>query len=172
MGLFYLHQYVNIDNQTILSCITCYRFQFNVTAKGQQWIWQANKGSYLDSKNSPQPCKNGDLYSLYNFIIYFILKQRMQSKKESNVVLLLEKNRRSESFTNWKTVANKFLLSCNAWNSLIFELPISFSWQGAKMIAEQGGRFPRTVSNLKKVPGIGDYTAGAIASIAFKEVTP
>lgn len=44
------------------------------------------------------------------------------------------------------------------------------SWQGAKMIVEQRGRFPRTVSTLKKVPGIGDYTAGAIASIAFKEV--
>ena len=30
--------------------------------------------------------------------------------------------------------------------------------------------FPKTVSALRKVPGIGDYTAGAIASITFKEV--
>lgn len=134
-GFFYLHQYVNIDNQTIISCTTCYHFQFNKckrpTTGGKQWIWKANKG-YLDSKNSPQQCKTRDLYSLYNFIIYFILRQRMQRKKESNVVLLLEKNRRSESFTNWKTVANKVLLSCNAWNSLIFELPVSFFLAGSK----------------------------------------
>ncbi|KAF5930686.1 hypothetical protein HYC85_031559 [Camellia sinensis] len=46
------------------------------------------------------------------------------------------------------------------------------SLEGAKMIVEEGGVFPKTVSALRKVPGIGDYTAGAIASIAFKEVVP
>lgn len=30
--------------------------------------------------------------------------------------------------------------------------------------------FPSRASDLKKIKGIGDYTAGAIASIAFKEV--
>jgi A/G-specific adenine glycosylase len=29
------------------------------------------------------------------------------------------------------------------------------------------GELPRTVAELKSIPGIGDYTAGAIASIAF-----
>lgn len=38
------------------------------------------------------------------------------------------------------------------------------------MIVEGGDIFPKTVAALRKVPGIGDYTAGAIASIAFKEV--
>lgn len=38
------------------------------------------------------------------------------------------------------------------------------------MIVARGSEFPNTVSTLRKVPGIGDYTAGAIASIAFKEV--
>lgn len=38
----------------------------------------------------------------------------------------------------------------------------------AKMIAfELGGVFPRTLEGLKKLPGVGDYAAGAIASIAF-----
>lgn len=35
----------------------------------------------------------------------------------------------------------------------------------------EGGEFPRSVSDLLKVKGIGEYTAGAIASIAFKEVS-
>nr|DAD43328.1 TPA_asm: hypothetical protein HUJ06_001558 [Nelumbo nucifera] len=43
--------------------------------------------------------------------------------------------------------------------------------QGAKLIVERG-EFPKTVSALREIPGIGDYTAGAIASIAFKETVP
>ena len=37
------------------------------------------------------------------------------------------------------------------------------------VVAEHGGRFPQTVEELKKLPGVGPYTAGAIASIAFGE---
>src|SRR5687767_13229239 len=40
--------------------------------------------------------------------------------------------------------------------------------QAAQIVArELGGRFPDTVAALKKLPGIGDYTAAAIAAIAF-----
>ena len=38
------------------------------------------------------------------------------------------------------------------------------------MIVARGSEFPNTVSTLRNIPGIGDYTAGTIASIAFKEV--
>ena len=37
------------------------------------------------------------------------------------------------------------------------------------LMEEYGGQFPRTHAELIKLPGIGAYTAGAIASIAFKE---
>jgi len=37
---------------------------------------------------------------------------------------------------------------------------------------EYGGRLPETAAELKKLPGIGDYTAGAIASIAFSLPVP
>ncbi|KAB1209945.1 A/G-specific adenine DNA glycosylase [Morella rubra] len=46
------------------------------------------------------------------------------------------------------------------------------AYKGAKMIVAEGGGFPKTVSELRKIRGIGDYTAGAIASIAFEEVMP
>lgn len=36
----------------------------------------------------------------------------------------------------------------------------------ARLIAEQG-RWPKTASELQKLPGIGPYTAGAIAALAF-----
>ncbi|MGI6176069.1 MAG: A/G-specific adenine glycosylase [Christensenellales bacterium] len=37
---------------------------------------------------------------------------------------------------------------------------------------EHNGRLPRAFAQLKALPGIGDYTAGAIASIAFGLPTP
>ncbi len=36
-----------------------------------------------------------------------------------------------------------------------------------QIVAEHGGDFPRTAAGLRGLPGIGRYTAGAIASIAF-----
>jgi A/G-specific adenine glycosylase len=36
-----------------------------------------------------------------------------------------------------------------------------------KLVAEHGGQFPQCVGELQTLPGIGRYTAGAIASIAF-----
>ena len=40
------------------------------------------------------------------------------------------------------------------------------------VVERHGGRFPRTAAELKELPGIGPYTAGAIASIAFGEPEP
>jgi len=40
------------------------------------------------------------------------------------------------------------------------------------LVREHGGELPRTAAQLRALPGIGRYTAGAIASIAFGERTP
>ncbi|GAA0141492.1 DNA glycosylase [Lithospermum erythrorhizon] len=58
------------------------------------------------------------------------------------------------------------------WAGLGYYRRARFLLEGAKMIVEEGGEFPKTVPALRKVKGIGDYTAGAIASIAFNEVVP
>ena len=45
--------------------------------------------------------------------------------------------------------------------------------KGAKQVmAEHGGVIPSTVEALRKISGIGPYTAGAIASIAFEQPVP
>ena len=41
-----------------------------------------------------------------------------------------------------------------------------------RVMADYGGALPRTARELKTLPGIGDYTAGAIASIAYGEPAP
>jgi A/G-specific adenine glycosylase len=43
----------------------------------------------------------------------------------------------------------------------------------AEIVAsEHGGRFPETISELRKLPGIGEYTAAAISTIAFDRPAP
>ncbi len=37
------------------------------------------------------------------------------------------------------------------------------------MVERHGGKFPATEAGLRALPGIGDYTAAAIAAIAFGE---
>jgi A/G-specific adenine glycosylase len=45
--------------------------------------------------------------------------------------------------------------------------------RAAKVIVmERGGRWPRSAEQWEKLPGVGRYTAGAIASIAFGERVP
>jgi|688.fasta_scaffold82644_5 A/G-specific adenine glycosylase len=42
----------------------------------------------------------------------------------------------------------------------------------AKLIVENGSSFPNSFKTLLELPGIGPYTAGAIASIAYNEAVP
>ncbi|EPS58743.1 hypothetical protein M569_16070, partial [Genlisea aurea] len=58
------------------------------------------------------------------------------------------------------------------WAGLGYYRRARFLLQGAKMIVEGDGEFPKTASSLLRVKGIGKYTAGAIASIAFGEAVP
>ncbi|CAN6344711.1 unnamed protein product [Urochloa humidicola] len=57
------------------------------------------------------------------------------------------------------------------WAGLGYYRRARFLLEGAKQIVEKG-EFPRTALTLREVRGIGDYTAGAIASIAFHEAVP
>ncbi|CAN5392382.1 A/G-specific adenine glycosylase [soil metagenome] len=59
------------------------------------------------------------------------------------------------------------------WSGLGYYRRARFLHQGAKTIAgAHAGVLPRTAEGLRTVPGIGPYTAGAIASIAFGEPAP
>ncbi|KAI3781716.1 hypothetical protein L2E82_11739 [Cichorium intybus] len=58
------------------------------------------------------------------------------------------------------------------WAGLGYYRRARFLLEGAKSIVEEGGQFPRSLNDLRRVRGIGEYTAGAIASIAFNEAVP
>lgn len=45
--------------------------------------------------------------------------------------------------------------------------------KGAQMVTKEfGGNMPSDIKSLRRIPGIGEYTAGAIASVAFNVSTP
>jgi A/G-specific adenine glycosylase len=56
----------------------------------------------------------------------------------------------------------------NAWEGLGYYSRARNLYQAAKIVTDQyGGEIPRDLDELRKLPGIGRYTLGAIASIAF-----
>jgi len=57
-----------------------------------------------------------------------------------------------------------------AWSGLGYNRRAKFLWQAAQAIVTQyHGRMPRTVTELKALPGIGVHTAGAILAYAYNE---
>jgi len=60
-----------------------------------------------------------------------------------------------------------------AWSGLGYYRRARMLRDGARAVCERfGGAIPRDVEALVEIPGIGRYTAGAIASIAFDERAP
>ncbi len=56
------------------------------------------------------------------------------------------------------------------WSGLGYYRRARMLHAAAKLVVkEHGGRFPRTSEALRQLPGVGRYTAAAIASIAFAE---
>lgn len=59
------------------------------------------------------------------------------------------------------------------WEGLGYYNRVKNMQKAAKMIMEEyGGRFPDSYELLLKLPGIGAYTAGAVASISFSRPVP
>ena len=60
-----------------------------------------------------------------------------------------------------------------AWEGLGYYARARNLHRAAKAIVEQhGGKFPRTLSEIAALPGVGRYTAGAVASFAFDLAAP
>jgi A/G-specific adenine glycosylase len=59
------------------------------------------------------------------------------------------------------------------WSGLGYYRRARMMHRAAKMVvAEQGGRMPETAAKLRELPGIGEYTAAAVASISHGEAVP
>ncbi|GIL53085.1 hypothetical protein Vafri_8774 [Volvox africanus] len=74
--------------------------------------------------------------------------------------------------TKWPTVADLAAADIDTvntlWAGLGYYRRARYLLDGARFVVEKlGGRFPRTATELVKIPGVGPYTSAAVASIAF-----
>ncbi|MCL4257391.1 MAG: A/G-specific adenine glycosylase [Anaerolineales bacterium] len=61
----------------------------------------------------------------------------------------------------------------NAWEGLgYYSRARNLHKAARQLVAEAGGQMPRSAARLRELPGVGAYTAGAIASLAFGEDVP
>lgn len=108
-------------------------------------------------------------YSPYGVWISEMMLQ--QTQMERGVAYYL---RWMEQFPDIKSVAEASedaLLK--AWEGLGYYRRVRNVQAAAKSImAEHGGVFPSDFKEIRALSGIGDYTAGAIASIAFEQAVP
>uniref|UniRef100_A0A7V4XR90 Adenine DNA glycosylase n=1 Tax=Acidobacterium capsulatum TaxID=33075 RepID=A0A7V4XR90_9BACT len=59
------------------------------------------------------------------------------------------------------------------WSGLGYYRRARMMHHAAQIVeAEHGGKMPSTAAQLRKLPGIGDYTSAAVASISFGEPVP
>ena len=56
-----------------------------------------------------------------------------------------------------------------AWAGLGYYARARNLHAAAKIVAQMGGKFPATAEGLRELPGVGGYTSGAIAAIAYDE---
>ncbi len=60
-----------------------------------------------------------------------------------------------------------------AWQGLGYNRRAKFLWQAAEyVVQEHKGKWPKTFSELRTLPGIGEYTAGAVMNFAYNSPVP
>lgn len=79
-----------------------------------------------------------------------------------------------KSFPTLKSLAHaKIEEVLSSWSGLGYYSRARNLHKGAQYVLKEcGGRLPESPEALQKIPGIGKYTAGAIASIAFQKPVP
>lgn len=78
-----------------------------------------------------------------------------------------------ERFPSIDALADSSIEEVNSmWAGLGYYRRAKNLHEGAKKVKEDGGKLPSDADSLRKIPGIGPYTAGAISSIAFDQPEP
>ncbi|SRR6266498_4010745 len=79
-----------------------------------------------------------------------------------------------EFFTKFKKPSDAAIASSRTFRSTL--LPLGLHWRivnfralARAIAATPGARVPRTRDELRSLPGVGDYVAGAVSSVAFNQ---
>jgi len=105
---------------------------------------------------------------------YFIWLSEIMAQQTRIAALLPYYGRFTELFPDVFALAQTGeaeVLKC--WEGLGYYSRARLLHRTARIVAEEHeGVFPTSAAELRKLPGIGDYTAGAVASICYNEKVP
>lgn len=125
--------------------------------------WYAASARDLPWRTGPQDRARGERPQPYRVWLAEIMLQQTTVPHGARYFL---------SFTaRWPTIedlaaaADEDVMA--AWAGLGYYARARNLLKCAREIVDRGGGFPRSIVELKKLPGIGPYTAGAIAALAF-----
>lgn len=122
--------------------------------------WYAENGRELPWRNNPEP------YAVW------VSEVMLQQTQVSTVLPYFERwMRRFPTLTALAAAEEADVLS--HWQGLGYYSRARSLLKGARVVVtELSAQLPRDVHSLKRLPGIGAYTAGAVASIAYEQDTP
>ncbi len=117
--------------------------------------WYAQAARHLPWRDQPSP---------YRVWVSEIMLQQTQVK-----TVLPYFDRWMQRFPTIEALAEAPLQGIlQAWEGLGYYSRARNLWQAARrVVGDWGGKIPEDTGGLRSLPGIGEYTAGAIASIAF-----
>ena len=122
--------------------------------------WYANNKRDLPWRDDPNP---------YHTWVSEIMAQ--QTRLETMTPYYQRWMKRFPDVTSLATADQQDVL--NLWEGLGYYSRARNLHKAAKLIMhDYGGKLPSEVDQLQKLPGIGPYTAGAIASLAFRQDQP
>ncbi|MES2223686.1 MAG: A/G-specific adenine glycosylase [Patescibacteria group bacterium] len=128
----------------------------------QKTVWQYHKKNRRDF-----PWRN--THDPYHILVSEIMLQQTQT------IRVVSKYK--EFLTRFPTVQKLAKAELrdvlHLWQGLGYNRRAKFLYECAKEISEKyGGEFPKDLSTLKRLPGIGQSTAGAVLNFAFNIPTP
>lgn len=105
---------------------------------------------------------------------YFIWVSEVMLQQTQVKTVIPYYHRFIERFPDIKDLAQASLEEVyELWRGLGYYSRARRLWEGARYLVEaEEGKVPGDYLTLLKIPGVGEYTAGAIASIAFGECVP
>jgi A/G-specific adenine glycosylase len=130
-------------------------------------VWPRQLVRWFEREHRPMPWRSDP--SPYKVWISEIMLQQTQV-----VTVIPYFDRFVTRFPSFKVLAQADLQEVlKLWEGLGYYSRARNLHQAARSIVETyGGKPPRTAESLRELPGIGAYTAAAIASIAFGEPVP
>ena len=126
----------------------------------QLLAWYARRGRTLPFRGTRDP---------YAIWVSEIMLQQTRTETVSGYYARFLK--RFPTVADLAAAEEQEVLKC--WEGLGYYSRASNLHKAAKIIlAEYGGAFPRAYDQVRALPGVGDYTAAAVCSIAFQQPYP